>query len=53
MTRRHRVFEFFLRSASPVLARHHGRAFADEVIDDTRTPVRSSLATTGGRLRTR
>jgi hypothetical protein len=51
MTRRHRVFEFFLRSASPVLARHHGRAFADEVIDDTRTEyerVRPEVPDIGG-----
>jgi hypothetical protein len=37
MTGRHRVFDLFLRSASLVLARHHGQELADEVIGDTRT----------------
>ncbi len=32
----HRMFELFLRSARPVLARHHGQTVADELIDDTR-----------------
>jgi hypothetical protein len=36
MTSRHCVFDLFLRSASLVLARHHGQAFADEVIGDAR-----------------
>lgn len=37
MTRRHRGFEFFLRSAGPVLVRHHGQPFADEVVVAART----------------
>ena len=36
MARRNRVFEFFLRSATPVLSRHHGQAFALRVIDEVR-----------------
>lgn len=36
MASRHRAFEFFLRSAHPALAAHHGLPFADEVVDDAR-----------------
>ncbi len=36
MTTRYRTFEFFLRSAGPVLARHHGQDFADAVVFATR-----------------
>lgn len=51
MTRRHRVFERFLRSAGPVLARHYGQAFADDVLGDTRTEyerVRPEVPDIGG-----
>ncbi len=51
MASRQRAFEFFLRAAHPVLVRHHGRDFADEVIAATRAEyqrVRPEVPDIGG-----
>ena len=36
MASRHRAFGFFLRSAHPALVDHHGRDFADAVVEEAR-----------------
>ncbi len=51
MASRQRSFGFFLRAARPVLARHHGRAWAEEVIAATRAEyerVRPQVPDIGG-----
>lgn len=51
MTNRYRIFDLFLRSARPILERHHGHVFADEVLVDARTEyelVRPEVPDIGG-----
>ena len=51
MTNHHRMFELFLQGARPILARHYGYVFADEVLVEARMEferVRAEVPDIGG-----